>query len=140
MITTFKILAWIIFIAAHAGRDYWLIEIKHIKPIYWQSFLLRAGAATLHCFICFAIHNFWQYIDILIFQCTSFYLLFPALLNWFRGKKFLYEGAQSGWIDRFFIKNSSFFKWALLGCLIVCILSVVLIINNKTLWDYLEHL
>lgn len=128
---TWKLLIWFAFILAHAVRDYYLIEKRHIKPVYWQSFLIRASAATLHCFICFAIHNVWQYIDILIFQCTSFYLLFPALLNWFRGKKFLYEGAQSGYIDRFFLKNPDIFKWALIACLVICVLSIIVIYQTS---------
>ena len=98
---TICLLVWIVAILAEAYRNYYIIEIKKSRPNYLQSFVMRGMAAILHG-VLFDPQNMGDYWPVLLFQVTSFWLLFDLSLNFLRHKPVLYIGKSSGWIDRFF--------------------------------------
>lgn len=124
MITLFLSL-WAIVPAANVYADR-----NGRKPNYIIMFILRGAAAILHA-ILFNPQNTIDWLPILIFQVTSFWILFELGLNMVRGNPLLYydnfEG-DSGILDRFF-------KWAgptahfvaKLAALILCVLSGIVI-------------
>ena len=130
MITTFKILAWIIFIAAHAGRDWYLIVKLNKKPVYWHSFVYRATFSIGHTFLLFDVYNLYHYLVLLTFQATSFWVLFNILLNVFRGEHPLYVGKSSGYIDSFLYKWPAFQGILILISSVLCVLSIIVIYQN----------
>jgi len=124
---TLKLIIWLLFIVAHAYFDYYRITIEKKHPIYWQSFLFIRLPAGLLYLLLWDWHN-WLYAgNYILFECTSFYLTFPALLNIFRKKELFYLGKSSGWLDTHFIKHPVQFRIALLLALVICILSVIVI-------------
>ncbi len=122
------LLLWLIPIAANVYMDR-----KGRKPNYIQMFLLRGMAAILHA-ILFNPHNVYDWLPILIFQVTSFWLIFEIALNLVRGKHFLYydhlEG-DSGYIDRFFAwAGEKFHAVCKMLCFAVMVWSIIVILHR----------
>lgn len=127
MINLLKLLPWIAFIVGHAFFDFYRIK-KDDKPIYLQSFIIRGMVAIAHVVIFFPYtdHPF-EWWPLLIFQVTSFWLIFPLLLNGLRRKPALYVGAQSGWMDEYFL-NHPINQWiAKAAALTLMVLSTIVI-------------
>lgn len=122
---TFFLLLWLIPIA---GNVY--LDRKGRKPIYLVMFVMRGMAAILHG-VLFRPENFSEYLPILIFQVTSFWLIFEAALNLVRGKELLYYDTtehDSGYIDEFFTwAGKPAHTIAKVCTLFLCILSIVVI-------------
>ena len=99
-------IGWLGFIWIEILRNYTLIEIDKEKPNYLHSFVIRAFAGI----VCIAFMNpefdpgslvsWWQSYPSLIFEVSSFYLVFDPALNLWRGKGWDYQGKQSGWLDK----------------------------------------
>jgi hypothetical protein len=123
---TLKILVWFAFIVGHAWHDYKQINDENERPNYLLSFTVRGFIAILHA-ILFDPHNFFDWLPVLIFQVTSFYLFFPILLNSFRKKEIFYVGQNSGWLDSYFYKHREAQLIFIAGVLSVFILSVIVI-------------
>lgn len=124
---TLKLFIWLLFIIAHAYFDYYLITIEKKHPIYIRSFLcIRLPAALLYLLL-WDWHNLLYAGNFILFECTSFYLIFPVLLNTFRKKELFYLGKSSGWLDPHFIKHPVQFRIALLLALALCVMSVIVI-------------
>lgn len=122
-----KLLIWFVFIFAHAYRDHWLISIKNKHPIYWKSFLfIRLPIGISYLFL-WSWHNWIHKFNYILFECTSFWLMFPLILNKMRGEVPFYLGKSSGWFDEHFIKHPVQFRIALVLALALCILSVIVI-------------
>lgn len=122
-----KLTIWFAFIVAHAWRDYHLITIEKRHPIYWKSFLfIRFPAGALYLLL-WDWHNIIHACNYILFECTSFWLLFPLLLNGMRCKEPFYLGKSSGYFDKHFIKHPVQFRIALLLALALFILSVIVI-------------
>jgi hypothetical protein len=113
MITTLKLLLWLIPIGANVWADR-----TGRKPNYLLMFILRGMAWILHMALWvpgdWAGTDFehWVWLKLIlwptIFDLTSFWILFELGLNAFRHKGPLYydhKEGDSGWIDRLF-------KWA----------------------------
>ena len=94
---------WLIFIALEIARHYRIIEVKKERPSYISSFFFRAFFAI----VCLALTydtfdpfvNFFEFTPYMIFQLTSFWILFDLGLNLVRRKPILYNGENSGWLD-----------------------------------------
>lgn len=95
---------WFLFILLEVLRNYVIIEKRRIRPNYGGSFCLRAFFGA----VCLIIANpdfdplvngreYWPFV---VFECTSFWLLFDPLLNLSRKKPLWYKGKNSGWLDK----------------------------------------
>ena len=130
MINLLKLLPWIAFIIGHAFFDFYRIK-GNDKPNYLMSFTIRGMVAIAHVVIFFPFtdHPF-DWWPLLIFQCTSFWLLFPYLLNKLRRKPAMYVGTNSGWIDFYFL-NHPVNQWiAKAAVFIVMVLSTIVIYHK----------
>lgn len=128
MINLLKLLPWIAFIVGHAFFDFYRIK-KDDKPIYLQSFIIRGMVAIAHALL-FNPQNVVDWLPVLIFQLTSFWLFFPLLLNGLRRKPALYVGSQSGWMDYYFL-NHPINQWiAKAAALTLMILSTIVIYHK----------
>jgi len=102
---TLYLLIWLIVPFTLAYFDF-----KGKKPVYIQSFLIRAILAFFHWCIIIKEPQQWPLLVVIIlYQMFSFYNFFDLFLNMFRGKwnDLLYYDhleKDSGWIDRFFAK------------------------------------
>jgi hypothetical protein len=121
----FFLLLWLIPIAANV-----LADRNGRKPNYLVMFILRGMAAILHG-VLFEPDNFGEYFPVLVFQVTSFWLIFEATLNYLREKPLLYYDTvekDSGYIDRFFAwAGNPAHTIAKVCTLILCILSIIVI-------------
>jgi len=128
MINLLKLLPWIAFIIGHAFFDFYRIG-KSEKPIYLQSFIIRGMAAILHALL-FNPQNVVDWLPVLLFQVTSFWLFFPAFLNGLRRKPLLYVGTDSGWTDAYFLKHPFNQIIAKVAALVLMVLSTVVIYHK----------
>lgn len=124
---TIKLLIWFAFILAAVGRNYWLIHIKKVHPTYWKSGVYRDTCGALWIYLLWDWHNLLYTGNYAVFQATSFWLLFPLLLNKSRKERPFYLGQHSGYFDKHFIKHPVQFRIALLLALALFILSVIVI-------------
>lgn len=123
---TIKLLIWFAFIVGHAWHDYKQIRDENERPNYLLSFTIRGFVAILHA-ILFDPHNFLDWLPVLIFQVTSFYLFFPALLNILRKKELFYVGHHSGYLDSYFYKHRISHLIFIAMVLVLFVLSVIVI-------------
>lgn len=139
---TFILLLWLIPIAANVYMDR-----NGRKPEYIQMFILRGMAAIIHAILLDVVcdvfpDNLWTYsvwgliliwLPVLIFQTTSFWILFEIALNIVRKREVFYfdrKEHDSGWIDRIFdALGSGIHLLAKIIALVICILSIITIYN-----------
>ncbi len=91
---------WLSLIVIEVARNYWMIEVTKTKPTYLQSFIIRGFVAIIHG-VGFNPINLLDWLPILTFQCSIFFIIFSPLLNIFRGHKLMYIGSESGIIDHY---------------------------------------
>lgn len=139
----FILLLWLIPIAANV-----YIDRNGKKPEYMQVFVLRGMAAIIHGIltdmVCHIFPNdlyrysMWElvliYLPLLVFQVTSFWILFEISLNVVRGRELLYfdrKERDSGWIDKLFdrLGNGAHLA-AKLMALVFCIISIIVIYHS----------
>lgn len=89
---------WILYILAEAKIQGYLIENKKWKPIYIQLFIIRGMVAIVYGIFLDVTPE--QYLPLLLFQITSFWIFFDLFLNFFRKKPWNYKGKTSGWLDK----------------------------------------
>lgn len=123
---TLLILSWIVFIVGEAYTHARLIEVEKERPNYIIVFLIRGMASIVHGVFLDA-QNGWHYLDIIIFQCATHWIIFPKLLNELRGKSFWYLGAESGWIDPFLIKHPILHRFLYFWCIPIAVLALLAI-------------
>lgn len=123
---------WIGFIGLEIFRNYYLIVKKHERPNYAGSFMFRAFFGLVGIAIMYPefdplgdYRTLYGALPALIFEVTSFYLLFDPILNWSRKLPWDYQGKNSGWIDKLGKKWYYVFK---IACLIWLILTVIILI------------
>jgi hypothetical protein len=101
------------------------------KPNYLQVFILRGFCAILHGAL-FNPQGWVDYEPILIFQVTSYWLLFEIGLNAVRGRALLYYDTvekDSGWIDRFFaLAGREWHLAAKISAFILMVWSIIVIL------------
>jgi hypothetical protein len=90
---------WLIIILLEAYRNWHIIEVQKFRPNYLQSFILRGIVAIFHG-IYMGVTEPANWYPVLIFQVSSFWLLFDLTLNVLRGKSIFYKGKNSGWLDK----------------------------------------
>lgn len=125
MYTTSQLLLWIGFIIAEVFRNYTIIQ-KGIRPNYLLSFVIRGMASIIHG-ILFDVQNMRDFMPILLFQCSSFLIIFNPTLNAIRGFDFWYVGRNSGWLDKAFYEDKGLYILTYCGCLSICITSILVI-------------
>lgn len=114
------IFIWFIFILIEAIRNYYIIEISKSTPDYLQSFILRGMASILHGIFC-NVQDLEQYFYLVVFQTSSFWLLFDLTLNLLRKKDIFYLGENS-LIDKLFKRMGKVVLiFAKVTALIICI-------------------
>jgi hypothetical protein len=92
---------WFIYPIIEALIQAYLIEKKNWKPVYFQLFIIRGIASIVHGVIMdVEPYPWWDYPLLILFQATSFWIIFDLLLNTLRGKQWYYRGKTSGWLDR----------------------------------------
>lgn len=90
---------WFIFITLEIYRNYYLIIKKKTKPVYFQSFIIRGLAGIIHGSLIIQVESWKEAIPIILFQVTTFWIIFDVVLNLLRGRKWWYEGEHSGYLD-----------------------------------------
>lgn len=99
-------LYWIIAIGIEVCRNYYLIEKLKERPNYLTSFGIRCFLGLLAIILTFGdqfdpvVTGIKDYIPYIIFQVTSFWLLFDIFLNLSRDRPIGYKGKNSGWLDK----------------------------------------
>lgn len=122
-------LTWIVFVIfGKATLDNWQLNrhrrIRHGLELVGVIFL-----AIIHAGLCGVRRADDYALTMLIFQASSFWLLFDGLLSLMRGKPWFYIG-KLALTDRFFRKiGMSFYPWSKLVALIFTIYGVVNIFN-----------
>jgi hypothetical protein len=126
---TIYLLLWLLPIA---GNVY--LDRNGRKPNYLQMFIIRGFFAILHA-ILFNPHNTLDWIPILTFQVTSFWIFFELGLNIVRGNDWLYYDDRehdSGVIDRLFSWAGYEFHAIVKAIVFVfMILSIIVIYHRK---------
>lgn len=126
-----KLVLWLIPI----GINVWFAR-KRQKPEYLVQFILRVMASIIHGSLFVSGTADWPvYLVVVIFQVTSFWILFEVVLNFIWGEHPLYfdhKEKDSGYIDRFFAWMGET-GWVLhfiakAFALILCVLSVIVIL------------
>lgn len=126
---TLKLLLWILYIAVDVRVNFLIIEKWDKRPNYLLMNIIRGGVFILYGAFVWDFQAEMWYFNIFLFCVTSFWLLFDLSLNIARKKHPLYIGAESGWIDRFGIKNQGFYYMCKLFALVVLILATINIYN-----------
>lgn len=125
----FLLSLWLIPIAANVYMDR-----NGRKPNYLAMFCARGFFAIVHA-ILFNPHNFFDWWPILLFQVTSFWILFELALNIVRKKPLLYFDTvehDSGLIDRVFSKlGITFHAFAKVLCFAVMVLSIAVLYHRQ---------
>lgn len=140
---TFILLLWLIPIALNVYADR-----NGRKPNYLQMFVIRGFAAILHAILLdVCCHVFpdklWNYnavellliwAPVLLFQVTSFWILFEFGINIVRKRELFYfdrKENDSGWIDQIFdVLGNGAHLAAKIVALIICILSIMSIYSR----------
>lgn len=93
---------WLAFIAFEIARNYVLIEGLQLRPHYGISAFIRFIAGGLFFFHAYPDPATMGFPPLyyLLFQWTSFYVLFDFILNILRGKHIFYRGKNSGDLDK----------------------------------------
>jgi hypothetical protein len=125
----FLLCLWLLFIILEIVRNYYLIEIVLRSPDYKYSFFFRAFVAFFHA-VLFNLQVPADWWPVLIFQLTSFWILFSPLLNILRDRPFWYLGKKSGWIDSFLFNRPILYKILYFACCLLLIISIRLLLSE----------
>lgn len=132
MFITVVLLLWLLLIVAEVFRNY--VIILRGRPNYLFSFINRGAVAILHA-VLFNPQGPADWWFVLLWQCTSFFVVFNPLLNFVRNYEFFYLGANSGWIDQFFINKPWAYRMFYGACVLATIVLTIKIYNyNFVLW------
>lgn len=122
---TFKLLLWLGVIAGFVIVNYRIIR-NGKRPPYLQHNIAKAALAIVHA-VLFNPQNTIDWLPILFFQITSYWILFDLALNIARKLHPLYIGAESGWIDRWGNKHRGPYYFAKMAALVILIISIAVI-------------
>lgn len=129
MIITLKLLVWIAYVAFDVWINYRIIEVNKSRPNYLLMTIFRGVAFIVYgSFVWDFQYELW-YLNVFIFCTTFFWITFDITLNLIRGKHWLYIGPESGWIDRWGVKNRDLYYVLKVMTAIVMVLSVINIYN-----------
>lgn len=101
-----SLIIWLELVVIITFIHHYMIKEMETRPIYMQWWIIRGLAAIIHAVISDEVNIEWSiealvdYWPMLIFQVSSYYLIFDPLLNKLRKLTFIYRGLHSGWMDR----------------------------------------
>jgi hypothetical protein len=141
---TLVLFLWVVIISVFVYRDR-----NGRKPDYGLEYFFRSCAALAHMIILDLLCNYfpdggWEWgdswmmiklaIPVILFQMTSFWILFELSLNIYLGRELLYfdrKELDSGWIDKLFDRLGNVAHLlAKILVLIICILSIITLYNR----------
>lgn len=128
MINLLKLLPWIAFIIGDALYDFWEIK-KGQRPWYFNEWFIRAMAALAHAFL-WLPNNTIEWLPIVIWQVSIFWIVFDLFLNGLRRKPALYVGLNSGWFDPYFAEHPINHVIAKVMALALMVLSTIVIYHK----------
>jgi len=108
---------WIVYILAEAFLQYKSIS-KGNKPNYLQLAIIRGVFSILHG-VLIDVQDIKEYGILVLWQITSFWLIFDPVLNKLRKKSFFYKGKTSGWLDK--LPNPLYFYLKIFALLLMII-------------------
>ena len=116
---------WFLFIPLEVYRNYFLIEKRKVRPNYLHSFIFRAFFGLLCLILTYPytfdpVVNGLEYWPFVVFECSSFWLLFDPTLNVIRGKPVFYKGKTSCWLDSL----NHIIYWTLKVCALIGLIFV----------------
>lgn len=122
---TLKLFVWVAFIAIDVWINYTIIEKNNARPNYLLLNIIRGGAFILYgAFVWDFQAEIW-YLNVFVFCCTSFSILFDLALNIARKKHPLHIGQNSGWIDQYGFKNPGIYYFGKVCALVLMIFSLI---------------
>ena|SRR5215216_2145150 len=101
---------WILLTILESFIHFHRIEVEHRRPNYLLSFLRRGIFALVVALMLDPQQDTGEAYIIFIYEVSVFWVIFSPLLNTLRKKDFWYLGDNSGWIDRFFLRNPKLYK------------------------------
>lgn len=103
---------WLLYILCDSIVNWYLIEIRKIKPFYFPMNLIRGIFAIVYGGLVLNVQDDWSQILLWVIQVAlPFPFLFNTLLNTWRRTDLDYMGAESGWIDSFMVKHNKQRLW-----------------------------
>lgn len=123
---------WLLFIAWEVRRNYRIIEVHKERPDYLNSFFVRCFFGLVFTpLMCQAWDpGYWstwiEALPAIVYELSSFYLVFDLALNIARGKPWDYQGENSGW---FFDELP---KWLYYSLKVLCV--IALVVSIVVLW------
>jgi hypothetical protein len=112
MMIVFIIYMFLIFLEIY--RNYYIIEIKKRRPVYWRSTWLRltVGAAFWFGSLIFSSMPYWSRWGMIPMMVLTFWFVFDYGLNIVRKKKpFFYLNPNGSWLDKFQYNSTGTFSW-----------------------------
>lgn len=124
------ILLWLLVPIANAVLDWYIIE-RLKKPIdHLVEFIFRGFAAILYGSLVLKAQAGTHGAMVIVYEVTSFYLIFELLLNLLRWKPADYLGKNSA-MDRFFSQYRALYWIFKIFSLSGAILSAIYLLNNE---------
>lgn len=121
---------WLVFIGLHVWHQWHLIERKKQRPSYTGNFISRAFFAIICIFImCPGFdplgdrYSWIPVLPVLVYEVSSFYLLFDQILNLTRDKPIFYRGKSSGWIETYM--GPAFYYFLKVLCLVMLPIAII---------------
>lgn len=98
--TGLLLLLWLAFIALEVLRSWYVIAVRGYKPIYNASVILRLSVASIMLYL-FHPRDAYTFAALLIYQATSFWVVYDLSLNIATDREFFYTDTETGILDRF---------------------------------------
>lgn len=123
---------WLLFIAWEVRRNYRIIEVHKERPDYLNSFFVRVFFGFLSTALMCQTWDpgYWstwiQAVPAIVYELSSFYLVFDVWLNIRRGKPWDYQGDNSG------IFFDHLPKWLYYSLKVLCV--IALVVSIVVLW------
>lgn len=121
-------LLWLSLVPSEVLRNYYIIEVGKEKPNYLQSFIIRGFVALVHA-ILFNPQTLLEWLPILVFQLSSFFVIFSPMLNKLRNEEYFYLGKESGIIDPFLLRYPTLHRILYFLSALLIVVSAILIIR-----------
>lgn len=106
---------WLVIIGFEIVRNYWMIDLDHERPVYWQSTVLRIAVGFVFWLLSpFMDHtmSYGQWWGMIPMMVLSFWFCFDYGLNLARGKKpFYYLNPEGSLLDKFQCNYPNTYVW-----------------------------
>lgn len=91
------LLIWLLFPAANAVLDWYIIERRKVYPDHLIEYIFRGFVIILYGVLVFKTEDENQGYCVFAYEVLSFYIVFELLLNILRSKPWNYVGKNSAW-------------------------------------------